>query len=110
MAVITLENKRQEVVDPMIARELWFVLNEEKPGTKEQRAYCKNVVAVNLNWRNAPNSWLQAHAPSVSEVVRGEWMVQGLDGYGHRTTTTKPTRPEPSDKDNRRVSRLLGML
>lgn len=91
VAVIRHNDGRDEIVSPEVAAEVWLILNNEVEPTEEQDGYCSTINRVFLNWRNAPDTYIQRHMSEVRKKVIQEWM-RNLDG--------DYMRPEPTDIEN----------
>lgn len=88
MALITFIDNRRLIMTPEKAHGIWEVLNGEIEGTKQQQNYCANVAAVYLNWRNAPDSWIERNLNHVKQEAMKDWYVNRQGN---------PTRPAYRD-------------
>jgi hypothetical protein len=100
MAQIVFSNGKNANVSAEKGRAIWNVLTGKAEGDAAQQKFALTVKKIYLNWRNAPDDYLLQNKDIIAPMVMSNWMV---------TPQGKPTRPEPTDKDTIRVSRILGL-
>jgi hypothetical protein len=100
MAIIFLNNNTRQEINSAKGRAIWLVLNGEDEGTPEQLAYARRVSKLYLNWRKAPDSYIEAHFEQIARMVLSEWDVN-RDGT--------PTRPSKGDERIWSLSRQMGL-
>jgi hypothetical protein len=75
MAAIQLYDGKLQPVSGEQARAVWECLDGKAPMTTAQAAYCRRVKRVYLNWREAPDSYVEKHIRQLLPAVLGEWCV-----------------------------------
>lgn len=112
MAYIVFHDDRRAAVSAEKGRALWDVLTGKKEGDPAQQKFAMTVKKLYLNWRNAPDDYLLQNKDLIAPMVQRYWMVEGTptSKKGEHTSTGKLTRPDPTDLDAIRVSRLLGLI
>lgn len=111
MALVILNNDKKIQMAPDSAVALWNVLTGKTEGNEQQQKFALTVKKVYLNWRTAPDDYLIKNREILVPIVKNEWMVSCAksDAYGEHTSSGISTRPDPTDKTNIRVSRILGL-
>lgn len=105
MAFIRFTDGHDEVVDAETGEVVWQVLNGELEATKEQSAYCERIKKIYLNWRKAPDSYIEAYKEYIFPMVVSQFMVRGEPrptsptdkSPGKIISHGEITRPEPND-------------
>lgn len=111
MAMIRLANGQEKTLTAEQGAEIWAILQGDEEGTAEQQAFCLQVKKLYLNWRNAPDSYIERYKDIIFPMVVGEWMSHGIRyPDGHVTTDGRPTRPDPLNNINREFSKKWGLL
>jgi hypothetical protein len=87
MALVEFGDGHKMIAQPEYATKIWEVLNGERDGTEEEQEYCAGVKQISLDWRIAPDSYVELHFATIVQIHFSDWMV---DVQGH------PTRPDPS--------------
>lgn len=90
MAMIRLENGDNMEITAEVGAQVWLVLNAEIEGTKEQQEFAETVKKLYLNWRNAPDSYIQERLADIIPMATSGWVIS--------RDTNKPLRPEPGDE------------
>lgn len=85
MAILYFLNGEKKTVSPEQGAMAWMVLTGEKDPSPEQEKFVSRIADITLNWRNAPDSYIQKYEKMIMEFAVGEWMV---NMQGH------PTKPE----------------
>lgn len=85
MAIIRFNNGKEESVSPETGASVWLVLCGEVDPTKEQENFMLRVKNVHLNWRNAPDSYIQKRFDMILQFALADWSVNRAG---------KPVRPQ----------------
>jgi hypothetical protein len=101
MAFIRLSNGQEQALKPKAGAELWKVLNGETEGNEKQQAVAANVKKIYLNWRNAPDSYLDDRAAFLREIIILQFM---------RDRNGDIVRPDYDDEDVWRIAKHYKLL
>lgn len=88
MALLKFDNKRVETVSAEIGANIWKILNGEVEATKAQEDYIATITEVILNWRNAPDSYINHKLDLFRTLALGDWMC---DRQGNITRPSDDT-------------------
>lgn len=102
MAYIIFNDRTTGNVNAVKGRHIWEVLNgQTEPDDDAEAEYCARVHKIYLNWRNAPDDYIEQRKDILFPMVAGKLMALGLSAeeHGKHTSTGEPTRPEPGNAE-----------
>lgn len=89
MALVIFHDGTRQTVKPETAHMVWQVLNGKIEADEKQTAFVERVQAVYLNWRTAPDDYIEANKDLIFRTAIRGWMRDGDGNF---------TRPDPSDQ------------
>ena len=89
MAVISFVDGHKEVAKPATGLKIWEVLNGEREGSEDEQELCSQIKRLCLDWRTAPDSYVQANFDAIVHLHFGDWMCDDIG----RLTRPDPARP-----------------
>lgn len=73
MAVLRFNNGKERTIGFEQSHEIWAILNGDKEPNLEQEKFCANIDRIFLNWRKAPDSYIEKHFDVIAEFHMSEW-------------------------------------
>jgi len=99
MALLQWIDGTRKIVKPEVGAEIWRVMNGEIEPNEDQQQFCAEISRVFLNWRDAPDTYIEANLPTVIPVIISYWQVSSVavGGSKHQSNGV-PTRADSKDK------------
>jgi hypothetical protein len=85
MAHLVFKNGSKKAVSAEQGLKIWQNLRDPTGADERQLAYLSTVSAIFLNWRNAPDDYIQENLKSIIPIALNEWKY---------TRQGKPARPD----------------
>lgn len=89
MALLKMRDGRRRIVKHEQALEIWLILIEEIEPDPEQEAMVLEVEEIYMDWRKAPDSWIERHRETIFAKVIDAW---SCDRQG------RPVRPATDEQ------------